>query len=102
MDIPSFLIGLVNDVYTIYPFFLPVLIPKGKYNGQKLIRLVSINIADKISSTIANVPEITFTKYKTIITMAISILTTLSIVPMFFFIFIFFKFDKYNRQPSID
>jgi hypothetical protein len=36
--------------------------PKGKYSGQKLIRLVRINTPDKISNTIPNVPEITFVK----------------------------------------
>jgi hypothetical protein len=65
---------------------LSVLIPKGKYKGQKLRRLVRIKMADKISNTMATVPEITFAKYKPIITRAISILTTLSIVPMFLFI----------------
>jgi hypothetical protein len=34
--------------------------PKGKYNGQKLINDVSIKTTAKTPSTIANVPLITF------------------------------------------
>jgi len=36
--------------------------PKGRYNGQKPIRLVRIKIPAKISNTIARVPEIIFVK----------------------------------------
>jgi hypothetical protein len=38
---------------------LQVEIPKGKYKGQKLIKLVRIKTPAKIKSTIAKVPEIT-------------------------------------------
>jgi hypothetical protein len=34
--------------------------PKGKYNGQKLINEVRIKATAKIPNTIANVPLITF------------------------------------------
>jgi hypothetical protein len=36
--------------------------PNGKYNGQKLKKLVKTNTADKINNTIANVPDSTFVK----------------------------------------
>jgi hypothetical protein len=60
--------------------------PKGKYKGQKLRKLVRIKIPARIKLTIANDPEITSVKYKPIITIAIRILTTLSVAPMFVFI----------------
>jgi len=41
------------------PFFLDVMMPKGRYNGQKLKILVRIKIPDKISNMIASIPEIT-------------------------------------------
>ena len=49
------LFGLFSFIY-----FLLVLMPKGKYNGQKLINDVSIKTTAKTPSTIANVPLITF------------------------------------------
>ena len=64
--------------------------PKGRYSGQKLIKLVSINMPDKISNTMANVPEITLVKKSITTTAAISILIILSAKPMFFFIFSYF------------
>jgi len=39
--------------------------PNGKYNGQKLIKLVTTNIAAKNKSTIPNTPVIIFVKNKT-------------------------------------
>jgi hypothetical protein len=60
--------------------------PNGKYNGQKLIKLVSIKIPARTNSTIAKVPEMMFAKYKPAIKIATSILTTLSAVPIFGFI----------------
>jgi len=36
--------------------------PKGKYKGQKLIKLVRIKIPARIKRIIANVPEIRFEK----------------------------------------
>jgi hypothetical protein len=65
-------------------------IPNGKYSGQKLMKLVRIKTPARIKRIIATVPEMMFAKYKPAITIATSILTTLSMVPMFFFIcFIF-------------
>jgi len=67
------------------PFFL-VDIPNGRYKGQKLIKLVKIKIPANTNKTIAKVPEIRFAKYNPPIRMAISILATLSAVPIFDFI----------------
>jgi hypothetical protein len=75
-----------RNINRVHSFFLPVLIPKGKYNGQKLIRLVNTKTTARISKIIPNMPVTTFVKNKTAITTAISILITLSVVPMFFFI----------------
>lgn len=75
---------LINSLF-FYSFFL-VLKPKGRYKGQKLRKLVTMNIADKASNIIASVPEITLVNQSTTTTTATSILITLSIVPMFFFI----------------
>jgi hypothetical protein len=65
-------------------------IPNGKYSGQKLIKLVRMTIPARTNKTIANVPEIIFVKYKLTIKIAKSILTTLSAVPIFGFIVLFF------------
>ena len=80
--------SLVNSPSsTVYSFFfIEVLMPKGKYNGQKLMNDVRINTTAKMPNTIANVPEIVFVKYNTPITTAISIRIALSVVPIFFFI----------------
>ena len=53
---------LPNLFYIEINYFFLVLIPKGKYKGQKLIRLVRIKIAENARSTIASVPDITFVK----------------------------------------
>jgi len=74
----------------IYDPFLLVLIPKGKYSGQKLIKLTITNIPANTSNTIPNMPVMIFVKNKTAITTATSILITLSTVPMFFFIILCF------------
>src|SRR5690606_17803923 len=71
-------------------FFFEVLIPKGKYNGQKLMNDVSTNTTAKMPNMIANVPEMTFVKYNAAITIAMSIRIALSAVPIFFFIFSIF------------
>jgi len=63
-----------------------VLIPKGRYNGQKLNKLVRINIPAKINNMIAMVPEITCVKYRITTIAAITNLIAMSMVPMFFFI----------------
>jgi len=52
--LPSFFVWLED-----YSDFLrSVLSPKGKYNGQKLMKLVSIKIAAKAKPTMAIVPLI--------------------------------------------
>ena len=61
--------------------------PKGAYIGQKLIKLVRMKIAATTKSIRAVVPVILPMKYKIAITTAASILTALSMVPIFFFIF---------------
>jgi hypothetical protein len=80
--------SLVNSPSsTVYSFFfIEVLMPKGKYNGQKLMNDVSTNTTAKTPNTIANVPEITFVKYNVAITTATSMRIALSAVPIFFFI----------------
>lgn len=57
---------------------------------------VSINTAAKTSETIDKVPEITFVKTRIIKMSAILIRITLSVVPIFFFILIFF--NKVNKH----
>lgn len=75
--------------------------PNGKYKGQKLMNDVSTNTAANMPNMIANVPEMTFLKYKTPIITATSILMNLSVVPMFFFISLFFcEVNKYFRVGS--
>jgi hypothetical protein len=74
----------------LFTFFFEVLIPKGKYKGQKLMKDVSTKTTAKTPNTIANVPEMIFVKYNAAITTAISIRIALSVAPIFFFIaFIF-------------
>ena len=63
-----------------------MLIPKGRYNGQKLNKLVRIKTPAKISKMIAIVPEITCVKYRITTMAAITNLIAMSMVPMFFFI----------------
>jgi hypothetical protein len=67
-----------------------VLIPKGRYAGQMLTRLVSKKTTAAINKTRPNVPERMFVKYKTAITAAITNRIILSAEPMFFFIFLIF------------
>jgi len=66
--------------------FFPVLIPNGKYNGQKLTKLVNKNTTDKIINIIPITPVITLVKYNIMNAKAINVLITLSMVPIFFFI----------------
>jgi len=65
--------------------------PNSEYSGQKFMKLVRIKTPARIKNIIATVPEITFVKYKPAITIATSILTTLSVVPIFGFIVEKFK-----------
>jgi hypothetical protein len=76
--------------------------PKGKYKGQKLIKLVMIKIPARIKRMMATVPEITFVKYNIAIATAASILTTLSKAPTFFFICMYFLNDKIIDFLSFD
>lgn len=59
--------------------------PNGAYKGQKLMKLVSNNTAATTKSTVPKTPEIMFVKNNVATTAAISILTTRSIAPKFFF-----------------
>lgn len=72
--------------YVIYYFDLQVEIPNGTYKGQKLMKLVAKKIPPKISRINPKVPEIVPVKYKTAITIAITLRMILSVEPMFFFI----------------
>ena len=67
-------------------FTLHVLKPNGAYNGQKLTKLVRRNTAANTINTMPSVPVITFVKYNTAKTTAITVLIILSAFPMFFFI----------------
>jgi diketogulonate reductase-like aldo/keto reductase len=69
--------------------FLRVLMPNGRYKGQKPIKPVKIKIPDKINPTIAQVPLSWCVKYSVMITKATSTLMILSVFPMFFFILSF-------------
>jgi hypothetical protein len=62
-----------------------VLHPKGRYKGQKLRTLVTINIPAITSKMIAAVPLIWFVKYKLMMIMADTIRTLRSRVPIFGF-----------------
>ncbi len=63
-------------------FFL-VEIPKGRYNGQKLTKLVSTKMAARASKTNPKMPEITFPMNKPEITAWTMSLIILSVDPMF-------------------
>ncbi len=67
-----------------------VLIPKGAYNGQKLIKLVKRNTPARTNNTIPNVPVIVPVKYNAAIIAAMMNLMIRSELPMFFFMIIFF------------
>jgi hypothetical protein len=67
-----------------YSFFFLVFSPIDHQIGQKLTKLVSRKIAARARRIIPSTPVIICVKNKTAITTAISILTTLSIVPTFF------------------
>ena len=67
-----------------------VLIPKGEYNGQKLTKLVRINMAPRTNKTIPTVPVTVPVKYNTAKMIATITLIVLSVLPIFFFIIICF------------
>jgi hypothetical protein len=67
-------------------FFFIVEIPKGRYNGQKLMKLVATKTIASTPRIIAVVPLIIFRAYKTPTIAASTILKTRSTDPMFFFI----------------
>jgi len=76
----------LNKACSNYIFFgLQLLRPKGKYNGQKLTKLVKTKTAARTSKIIPKVPVITLVKYKITKTAANKILMILSVDPMFFF-----------------
>ena len=67
-----------------------MLIPNGKYNGQKLIKEVATKTPPRTRRTIPNVPVTVPVKYNTPNTIATIILLILSAEPMFAFIVVFF------------
>jgi hypothetical protein len=71
-------------------FLLIVLNLKGIYAGQMPTKPVRINKTETTSNTMASVPDIIPAKYNIAIVTAISILITLSAIPMFFFMILFF------------
>jgi hypothetical protein len=71
--------------------FLRVDIPKGKYKGQKLTKLVSNIIAANAPRIKANVPFIVPVKYKIATKIATIIRMILSVEPIFFFILFIVK-----------
>ena len=83
--------GFVNNRMSIYLSLGQVFKPTKVYKGQKLIKLVKTNTPASASNTMPSVPEIIFIENKTAITKAIRILTILSMLPMFFFIYLFFN-----------
>lgn len=80
-----------------YYFFLQVLIPKGKYKGQKLTKLVSVNTAANTSNTMPKVPLMVPVKYSAAIIIATINLIMRSAVPIFVFITIGFMMQIWGR-----
>lgn len=73
-----------------FPLILHVLIPKGAYSGQKLIKLVNTKIPASTNRTIPSVPVMVSVKYKVATIAAMMTLIILSAAPMFFFIIVRF------------
>jgi len=70
-----------------YFFNLFVLRPNKRYIGQKLTKLVAINIPDNTRRTIATAPlNSVVVQYKTMTIIAVNTLKIRSAVPMFLFI----------------
>ena len=76
--------GIPTNNY--FSFLEHVLIPKGTYRGQKLIKLVTANTIAMPKRTIPNVPEMIPIKYKTATIAAKTNRSNLSRLPIFFFI----------------
>ena len=70
-------------------FIVQVLIPKGAYNGQKLIKLVKRNTPARTNNTIPKVPVIVPVKYNAAIIAAMMNRIIRSELPMFFFMTLF-------------
>lgn len=83
-----------------------VLIPKGAYNGQKLIKLVKRNTPAKTNNTIPKVPVIVPVKYNAAIIAAMMNRIIRSELPMFFFMTLFlvvqFLKDQNNTRDYDD
>lgn len=77
-----------------------MLIPKGLYKGQKLIKLVIAKMIANISKMIPKVPLIEPVKYRINIMAAAINLITLSIVPIFFFMVIIFNVTQIEIRLS--
>jgi len=76
--------------YLVSGLRLQVLKPKGKYKGQKLTKLVTTNTAANASKTSPNTPVTVPVKYRAANIAAKTNLTTLSMLPTFFFICFYF------------
>jgi hypothetical protein len=74
--------------------------PNAMYKGQKLIKLVKINIPDIINPTIASVTLIKCVKYNSDIIKANSILMILSVLPIFFFIILVIFYNNMTVQKN--
>ena len=81
-----------------FSFIEQVFIPKGTYNGQKLIKLVRVKITAITNNTIPNVPEMFPIKYKTTIIAATIKRNSLSTLPIFFFIINSCKIKSYTKD----
>jgi len=79
---------------------LQVLIPSNEYNGHTPATLVTVNIPAIASNTNPHVPPITRARKRAAKIAAASILTTRSVVPMFFFISFCLDNKVENRDPS--
>lgn len=92
---PTRIIATYTSKALSYQFFAPVffigqvLIPKGAYKGQKLIKLVKRNTTASTNNTIPKVPVSVPVKYNTPIIAAIMNLMIRSVLPMFFFMTIY-------------
>ncbi len=79
---------------------LQVLIPKGAYSGQKLMKLVKTKTAERTISTIPKVPVNVPVKYNTLTIAAIITLIILSAEPIFFFIIMLLFELNISKYPE--
>lgn len=82
-------------------FTSQVLMPKGAYSGQKLMRLVNTKIPAKANKTMPKVPVMVSVKNKTPTIAAIINRITRSAVPIFFFMIKNFDFLHYCDTKNV-